>query len=379
MVAGIELELVQVALIFLAGLGSLITYGLHRWYTQRRMPSAAAAPDGDDYAAYLEYLREVRADQVAPPQVLATATWLHLVNEQPDRHPHLLIVGKSGSGKTTLARALLSQRTGEVCVLTPKLDDDWGVPVVTLDDDASFTTLTTTLEALYKELLQRGATTPPLTVVLDDYPILSQDRQTKDACITLVRSVARLGRSKRMRLLLLTHETTARATGTAGEHALLANLTRIDVDKHTHQATLTDDEQVVLLDTRYIPQMATLPLVLHAWQQHLVRPALCEPALVRSHDVNVRSGHGNEESEPFERSRDGHEAADLPLPQDLNELRKLAKALVLYGEGKGKQASIEQSFGVRKGGGKEYKRAYTLFTTAVSDDLLAVERGVLLE
>jgi len=217
------------------------------------------------------------ARTAAPPQkpvgegmpVLGQRDWLDLANNRPDVAPHLLIVGKSGSGKTTLARAILAARIGEVAIITPKAEDApaWGMPVTTLDEDASFTTIAATLTVLYRALLKRTASDQELTIVLDDYTILANDRQCKDACTQLVQAVARLGRSKRVRLLLLTHETTAGATATHGQHAVLENFTRIDCERYTHRATLIWDDVRYALDTRNVVRLAQRGLGhLEVWQ-----------------------------------------------------------------------------------------------------------------
>ncbi|NJL06347.1 MAG: AAA family ATPase [Chloroflexaceae bacterium] len=204
-----------------------------------------------------------------PLPKLAQRDWLDRVNNQPDLAPHLLIVGKSGSGKSTLARAILSSRRGLLAIVTPKFEEAeaWAVPLVTIDPDASFSTINATLKALYSTLLQRTQADTPITIVLDDYTILANDRQCKDACAQLVQAVARLGRSKRVRLLLLTHETTAAATATNGQHALLENFTRIDCERYTHRATLVWDDVRYELDTRNVPALAQRGLAhLATWQ-----------------------------------------------------------------------------------------------------------------
>ena len=216
----------------------------------------------------------VTSDGSEPLPKLGQRDWLDRVNNQPDLAPHLLIAGKSGSGKSTLARAILSHRRGVLVIVTPKFEEAeaWGVPVTTIDPDATFTTITATLKALYSELLKRTQADAPITIVLDDYTILANDRQCKDSCGQLVQAVARLGRSKRVRLLLLTHETTAAATATAGQHSLLENFTRIDCERYTHRATLIWDDVRYELDTRNVPALAQRGLAhLATWRPTTVQ------------------------------------------------------------------------------------------------------------
>lgn len=279
-----------------------IIYGydaLMEWWENRNAPRSSTPASS---STRLPAASSLADGQQAPAPVLNQRDWLHRVNDLPDIAPHLLIVGKSGSGKTTLARAILSQRHGQVVVITPKPDDDWGVPVVSLDADATFTTITHTLQALYRELLQRDAGGQPLTIVIDDYPIIASDKQSKDAATQLVRAVARLGRSKRMRLLLLSQESTATATGTTGEHALLLNFTRFDCHKYTHQIRLTWDDTTFICQGKGVPALASRGLAhLAIWQP----PEPLEPVEpvqpdagelpIRTSSVPVRTSSGTDD------------------------------------------------------------------------------------
>jgi hypothetical protein len=198
---------------------------------------------------------DIRAEPPVP--TMAERQWLALLNNKPDTHPHLLIAGKTGSGKTTFSRAVLSQRTGDVCILNPKNNtDDWQpLPYVAFDSDGTFSTMAATLDKLRRELIRRTGGESPLTVIIDDASIIAQSSETKQPYLDFIRAAARLGRSKRLRLLVLAHETTAAAMGIQGEAGLLDNFTRIAVNK-SHNATIIFDDRTVNLATRSVPRLA---------------------------------------------------------------------------------------------------------------------------
>jgi hypothetical protein len=203
---------------------------------------------------YVEIGSAPKEPATLPP--MSERDWLALLNHRPDTHPHLLIAGKTGSGKTTFSRAVLSQRTGDVCILNPKNNiDDWRpLPYVAFDSDGTFSTMAATLDDLRRELIRRTGDETPLTVICDDASIIAQSSETKQPYLDFIRAAARLGRSKRLRLLVLAHETTAAAMGIHGEAGLLDNFTRIAVDK-SHDATIILDEPQPLA-TRAVPALA---------------------------------------------------------------------------------------------------------------------------
>lgn len=262
--------------LILVGFVLLGRYARRWWDDWREYQDYVAYAAGDYYADQGEPLDDYAGAEPASavPQ-LAFKQWLHVLNDQPDQVPHVLIAGKSGSGKTTLARVLLAHRRGEVVVLHPKnTDEDWRpLGWHTVDGDGTFTTIAGILNDLYAELQQRPAGAPQLTVVLDDVSAIAQDRTSKANYQQFVRAAARLGRSKRVRLLMLAHETTAQAVGLPGEVALLENFSRVNVERHSHQATLEHADDHYLLDTRGVPHEARHSFALEAWQP----PTVAQP------------------------------------------------------------------------------------------------------
>jgi energy-coupling factor transporter ATP-binding protein EcfA2 len=313
-------------------------YGTGRFKHRRRQRDEAPTPLPAPARPEPEPIRAAPAHVREPaPQMpqLSLKHWLRLLNDQPDQVPHVLIAGKSGSGKTTLARALLAHRRGEVVILHPKsTEDDWApLEWYTVDTDGTFTTIAGILGDLYAELQQRPAGVPQLTVVLDDVSAIAQDKTSKASYQQFVKAAARLGRSKRVRLLMLAHETTAQAVGLPGEVALLENFSRVNVERHSHQATLEHADDRYLLDTRSVTREARRPFNLSLWDppapaldaapdDDLVLAGLLSeeplPALPSQHGGTTEAGNGG--------NTPGNDGGNTPLitPEQAQVIRKLA-------------------------------------------------------
>jgi hypothetical protein len=224
---------------------------IHRWLHNDE--SSEIASDTID-------LGRPAGDGTAP-----TNAWLQALNDYPDRYPHTLIIGPTGSGKTTFTRALLSRRDGLVAVLTPKPDlADWpGIPIVTIDDDGRFSDLSRAFVQLDSDVrlrlvaAKRGQQPGEmLTIVCDDWPVLASEcgRPASD----LFKLVGRLGRSLRVRLIVLSQSERVKSLGLDGEGDAVSNFTRVILNSG-HSANIHAGGIVYPLDTRLVPQLANQP------------------------------------------------------------------------------------------------------------------------
>jgi len=215
---------------------------------------------------------------LAPAGTLRPAQWLHTINNQPDRAPHMLVTGPSGAGKSTFVSAALGQRPGRVIVVTPKVTPgSWaGAEVVTLDDELSYAPLAAAINALQTEAkrravaLKRGEALEPLTVVLDELPELVTE---VPAAGPFAVRISRWGRELRIRQIVLA--TSDDALNIKGWAATRPNYVRVELDRPTANGTrpawLDDGQSRLPLD---------LVNVKHAADQARLRPwREAEPAI----------------------------------------------------------------------------------------------------
>lgn len=250
------------------------------WLTTVSLLCAAYAGGQWIYTVYIKKVAvaqpSVDIEDAAPPASgalprLTTQQWMSDLNELPDTFPHLFVVGPTGSGKTTFTTALLSTRKGALVVITPKPDDQWGgLASVTIDDDASFRSVQQMFSSLNGELKQRlvavkrgqpcGA---PLTIVLDDAPALLSEGGKEAA--SLLKLVARLGRSFRVRLVLLSQSDRVKALGLEGEGDALDNFTRVQLAAGHAGATWQARGTTYQLDLLHVARLAKNDLSGRSW------------------------------------------------------------------------------------------------------------------
>jgi hypothetical protein len=217
-----------------------------------------------------------RLTPATPPRVLALREWLNLVNHHPDEVPHLFIEGGSGSGKTTLATAILHDRLGPIAIVGVKPDDGWSL------DGVGYTYRSTEREAALKQLLtevrrrlddgdKRG-----LTIVLDDFTRLASDHS---AALDLYKLIADVGRSLRIRLILIARGRQVKGIGASGESDLLDHFVFLTVQRG-HRATLEYDEERYPLDTGRVAAIARPLPAARFWQAENVPQPSRESALL---------------------------------------------------------------------------------------------------
>jgi hypothetical protein len=174
---------------------------------------------------------------------LTLGDWLDLINDQPDKVPHLACTGPSGSGKTTLILAALSRRPGRLVVCTPKSrrDDPWGgITAIRLrKQDMSFVLIANAILAVHAEMLRRNTADDDapadewLTLVVDEYStVIGKMPELKETVLDLVT----MGRSVRIRVVLLATETNVKAWGWEGRGEARHNVLFVECEEDTRRA-----------------------------------------------------------------------------------------------------------------------------------------------
>ncbi|GAB4185406.1 MAG: hypothetical protein Fur005_47840 [Roseiflexaceae bacterium] len=156
-------------------------------------------------------------------------------------------------------------RQGQVVVLTPKPDDDWGsLSAITIDDDGSFTSIARAIDLLTHEVRrrlvagkQRLPIGEPLTIICDDFPVLVSEVGKPAA--GLFKLVGWLGRSLRVRLIVLSQSDRVKSLGLSGEGDAAENYLHVELARG-HRATLHLEEHLFPLDTQEVVALARHPI-----------------------------------------------------------------------------------------------------------------------
>jgi energy-coupling factor transporter ATP-binding protein EcfA2 len=268
------------------------------------------------------------AAAATPDAPLSTRAWLDYVNAQPDAVPHLAVIGPSGAGKSTFTTAVLSDRPGRIVVVAAKEGDHWGgLPYVGIDDDATYTTANATFAALDREVKQRlvavkqkRLTADWLTIVLDDYSTLRIVCEAADEPFKLV---ARIGRSLRVRLVVLSDSASVKAWGIEGEGDTRASFAFVRL-KRGRTGTLDIEEQAIPIDTSLTPRIASAAqLAARTW-----RPAR-DSAAELADLLGERDAKQFENTAPVSKavSAAGSHENSFEISFETNDIAKIAAAI----------------------------------------------------
>lgn len=266
---------------------------------QRRRPVASDLVSDDNGDGAAEG-RTVRLDAPSPAPAIATPQqqgparkqaqvrerprWVEIVNDEPDKHPHALILGGTGAGKTTMAKAIIGDRGGRTVVLAPKVSPKgWvnsGAEVATLDDDCTYAPIVQALQDIDEEkrrrsrLVKLGKTPEPLTIVLDDI----QDLAVKEpAAGELMVNLSSIGRELNMRLIGI--GTTDDALNIRGWKASRNNYVRIETDSD-RRGTLSDGKRTLIIHAQESKRLADAAR-LTPWRGEVEQLSLPDPAPTR--------------------------------------------------------------------------------------------------
>lgn len=192
-----------------------------------------------------------------PAHTLPLRQWLDLVNNRPDEIPHLFVEGGSGAGKTTIATTILHDRHDPVAIVGVKPDDGWGAGYIYRSQDRP-----AYLAALLTEVRHRldAGDKSGLTIVLDDFTRLAADHRS---AVELYKLIADVGRSLRIRLILIARGRLVKGIGASGESDLLEHFVFITVQRG-HHATIEYEDEHYPLDTAQVRQLAQ-PLPARRW------------------------------------------------------------------------------------------------------------------
>lgn len=234
---------IQVSIVCIFGIGAALRLLYERvpwvriqvaryiWDDEAPMDNVDTATDGQHMPDHA-----VRATGTAliPARIpSSTPLWMQFLNDIPQSIVHLFILGGTGSGKTTLTRALMQTREGQVLVITGKAGDLWpGLTLIGIDRDASYTTMQHAMAAMNQEVRNRLVRVTQeedpgeqLTLIIDDYSIVI--KETAPVGSETVKLIARIGRSLRIRLIILGNQARVKTLGIESEGDVLDNFVTV--------------------------------------------------------------------------------------------------------------------------------------------------------
>lgn len=193
---------------------------------------------------------------------------------------HLLIVGTSGAGKTTFARAFVAacSEFATIVILDPHASpDDWGVDTAHIigagyeydEINTAMEVLTGEMKSRYQKRARGETAFTPIFIFGDEWAAVSGSCKNAPE---FMKRVAYEGRKVEMHLCILTQSPGVEALNIKGEGDVRKNFTQILLGSFARKAlpqafedikypaVLDYQDNLLPLDTRYIPNLATNPV-----------------------------------------------------------------------------------------------------------------------
>jgi hypothetical protein len=217
-----------------------------------------------------------------PPWKPDLFDWGRLVTE-PDKHPHLILLGATGDGKTTLAEWLHGGMVGAKVAIHPHWqasDDptdspDFAYCGQVIGGGRDFEAISAVMGDLHDEMSDRAKLSksalrqkPILAIAIDELPAISKN--CGEAVTEQIISLLFEARKFRMRVVLLAQADSVKILGLEGQGAVRENLTYIRLG------------QCAIDHARWLINKKLARPELLEWMERQPRPCMVEdaPALV---------------------------------------------------------------------------------------------------
>lgn len=293
---------------------------------------------------------------------------------------NVIVVGVPQSGKSTLTRAFLPAlaNIGQICLIDPHDQaNDWPWPA--LGSGRDYAAIEQALADLTDEMnrrYRRPRPHPPLVAVIDEVPSITLHRRR--AWETHYPQLVFEGAKVQITTWVLTQSAQVKPLGLEGKGDLRDSLLFLYLGPFAveqcpacagqpYPAAIEHHGQVHAIDTTPLAVYAQLPVPEEA-QWHAPTAAPHEPpATAPAEDA---APHEPPATAPPADTPPAGGAADTDAriaPAGAEEIRKLSRALRHAARGAGKHEAIYVGWGLKRGGGPQYKRAEALFDLALNE------------